>query len=73
MPYKTFTSETVEARRAPTPRKRRQQETVPGGNSVYLSVAQTAKGYSDNRWATYKQIKDMGGQVPCSTSNRRTA
>ena len=34
-----------------------------GGNSVYLSVTQTAKGYSDNRWATYKQIKDMGGQV----------
>ena len=34
-----------------------------GGNSVYLNVTQTAKGYSDNRWATYKQIKDMGGQV----------
>ena len=34
-----------------------------GGNSVYLSVTQTAKGYSDNRWATYKQIKEMGGQV----------
>ena len=34
-----------------------------GGNAVYLSVTQTAKGYSDNRWATYKQIKDMGGQV----------
>ena len=34
-----------------------------GGNSVYLGVTQTAKGYSDNRWATYKQIKDMGGQV----------
>ena len=34
-----------------------------GGNSVYLSVTQTAKSYSDNRWATYKQIKDMGGQV----------
>ena len=34
-----------------------------GGNSIYLSVTQTAKGYSDNRWATYKQIKDMGGQV----------
>ena len=33
------------------------------GNSIYLSVTQTAKGYSDNRWATYKQIKDMGGQV----------
>ena len=28
-----------------------------------LSVTQTSKGYSDNRWATYKQIKDMGGQV----------
>ena len=34
-----------------------------GGNSIYLSVTQTAKGYSDHRWATYKQIKDMGGQV----------
>ncbi len=34
-----------------------------GGNSVYLSVTQTAKGYSDHRWATYKQIKEMGGQV----------
>ena len=28
-----------------------------------MSVTQTAKGYSDHRWATYKQIKDMGGQV----------
>ena len=34
-----------------------------GGNSVYLSVTQTAKGYRDHRWATYKQIKDLGGQV----------
>ena len=34
-----------------------------GGNSVYLSVTQTAKGYSDNRWATYKQIQERGGQV----------
>ena len=34
-----------------------------GGNSIYLSVTQTAKGYSDHRWATYKQISDMGGQV----------
>ena len=34
-----------------------------GGNPIYLSVTQTAKGYSDHRWATYKQIKDMGGQV----------
>ena len=34
-----------------------------GGNSVYLSVTQTAKGYRDHRWATYKQIHDRGGQV----------
>ena len=34
-----------------------------GGNSVYLSVAQGAKGYSDNRWGTYKQIQAAGGQV----------
>ena len=26
-------------------------------------MTQTAKGYSDNRWATYKQISEMGGQV----------
>ena len=25
--------------------------------------SQTAKGYSDNRWGTYKQIKELGGQV----------
>ena len=34
-----------------------------GSNSVYLSVTQTAQGYRDHRWATYKQIHDMGGQV----------
>ena len=34
-----------------------------GGNAVYLSVTQTAKGYRDHRWATYKQIHDRGGQV----------
>ena len=46
------------------PEKHRQTDKpYRGGNSVYLSVTQTAKGYSDNRWATYKQIKDMGGQV----------
>ena len=28
-----------------------------------MSVTQTAKGYNDNRWATYKQISEMGGQV----------
>ena len=34
-----------------------------GGNALYLSVAQTAKGYGDHRWATYKQIQALGGQV----------
>ena len=34
-----------------------------GGNSIYLSVAQGAKGYSDNRWGTYKQIEAAGGHV----------
>ena len=34
-----------------------------GGNSMYLSVAQGAKGFSDNRWGTYKQIQAAGGQV----------
>ena len=52
-----------------TPGARRLPENIQtgtpyrGGNSVYLSVTQTAKGYSDHRWATYKQIKEMGGQV----------
>ena len=34
-----------------------------GGNSIYLSVAQSAKGFSENRWGTYKQIQAAGGQV----------
>ena len=52
-----------------TPGARRCPENIQtgtpyrGGNSVYLSVTQTAKGYRDHRWATYKQIHDMGGQV----------
>ena len=52
-----------------TPAARRRPENIQtgtpyrGSNSVYLSVTQTAKGYRDHRWATYKQIHDMGGQV----------
>ena len=34
-----------------------------GGNSIYLSVAQSAKGFSGNRWGTYKQIQAAGGHV----------
>ena len=32
-------------------------------NALQLSVTQTAKGYSDNRWATAGQIQALGGQV----------
>ena len=52
-----------------TPGARRRPENIQtgtpyrGGNSVYLSVTQTAKGYRDHRWATYKHIHDMGGEV----------
>ena len=45
------------------PKNIQTDKSYRGGNSIYLSVTQTAKGYSDHRWATYKQIKDMGGQV----------
>lgn len=34
-----------------------------GGNSLYLSVAALDKGYTDNRWATYRQIAAAGGHV----------
>lgn len=34
-----------------------------GGNSLYLSVAGMDRGYSDNRWATYRQIAAAGGHV----------
>ena len=45
------------------PENARSGKSYRGGNALYLSVAQTAHGYGDNRWATYKQIQDMGGQV----------
>ena len=34
-----------------------------GGNSIYLSVRGAERGFADNRWATYKQIQSLGGQV----------
>ena len=34
-----------------------------GVNALQLSVTQTAKGYSDNRWATAGQIQALDGQV----------
>ena len=63
MTYKIFTSETVEARRAPTPRKHPVGEVVPGRELGLLQCRPNREGLQHNRWATYKQIKDMGGQV----------
>ena len=34
-----------------------------GGNALYLMAKAHKKSYADNRWATYKQIKEAGGQV----------
>ena len=34
-----------------------------GGNTLYLATAAAARGYSDNRWGTYRQIKALGGHV----------
>ncbi len=31
-----------------------------GSNRFYLSLAAMIKGYTDNRWITYKQMEDMG-------------
>ena len=34
-----------------------------GANSLYLSVVAFNRGYTDPRWATYKQAQDQGWQV----------
>ncbi|MCY3970611.1 MAG: zincin-like metallopeptidase domain-containing protein [Acidobacteria bacterium] len=34
-----------------------------GGNSLYLSVEAVHRGYTDNRWATFRQIQEAGGHV----------
>ena len=34
-----------------------------GGNSVWLASTATQRDYCDERWGTYKQVKDVGGQV----------
>ena len=53
----------MEARRGTTPEKHPDRQAVPGREFDLLERTQTAKGYGDSRWATYKQIRDMGGQV----------
>lgn len=34
-----------------------------GRNAVRLNLVANKRGYSDPRWATYNQIRDLGGQV----------
>ena len=34
-----------------------------GGNSVWLASVADQRGYQDERWGTYKQVKGLGGQV----------
>ncbi len=34
-----------------------------GGNSVWLASVADQRGYGDERWGTYKQVKGLGGQV----------
>lgn len=34
-----------------------------GGNALRLALRGQERGFSDNRWATYRQIKEAGGHV----------
>ena len=45
------------------PENLRTGEPYRGGNSLRLSVAAQDKGYTDNRWGTYRQIAAAGGHV----------
>lgn len=38
-------------------------KSYKGSNALYLMAVQEQKGYSDNRWLTYKQAEGVGGQV----------
>ena len=34
-----------------------------GGNSVWLASTAGRRGWTDHRWGTYKQVRELGGQV----------
>ena len=34
-----------------------------GGNSIWLASTAQRRGYADERWGTYRQVRDAGGQV----------
>ena len=42
-----------------------------GGNAVYLAVAAQQRGFTDNRWATFRQIKEAGGHVERGQSGEK--
>ena len=45
------------------PRNASTGKTYRGGNALYLSATALERGYQDPRWATFKQINDLGGHV----------
>ena len=45
------------------PQNMKSARSYTGGNTLYLAMAAEDRGYSDNRWGTYRQIKAMGGHV----------
>ena len=38
-------------------------KTYRGGNSVHLAAEASRRGFADERWGTYRQIRELGGQV----------
>ena len=38
-------------------------KSYTGGNALYLAQAGQERGFTDNRWATYRQIAQAGGHV----------
>ena len=44
-----------------------------GRNFLYTYVYGMMRGYADPRWATEKQIKEMGWKVPENLQSKRTA
>ena len=45
------------------PRNLDTDRSYSGGNSLHLAAVTEARGYSDTRWGTYRQIQAQGGQI----------
>ncbi len=46
------------------PRNPATKHVYRGTNAFTLAIIGRTMGFSDNRWVTYKQAQDLGGQVP---------